>query len=546
MFKSRTIKGLFFTAAVLMAAVLTASCSMGEDAVLTINLGGAGRAVGGGDSKDYFISGLDYTITFSGSMGSKTYTPSGGQSTVRVTVQPGVWNIDIKATHNRIEFASGSVQDVNLVSGYNTVQVKMDYTDKYTFHHVKDAADWDTAASLIGDSGSSTTHIIVVTGNFSVSGINTATFGTANTDVIIFGGGHSVTLNSNGSLLNIGSSQTVTMNNLTLTGRGPTVSNNTSLVFINGGELTMNGGAIKSNLASGVDGGGVRVIGGTFIMEGGASVSNNESIRVGTNDNGNGGNGGGVYVYNGSTFTMRDNASVHDNTAPRHGGGVFINNNVTFTMEGSASVRNNEVTGITGVPNYNGLGGGVYVNNGIFIMKGSASVSYNEITGSFITTEFGNGGGVHIFDGEFTMQDSASVSGNSANDGGGVIIDKSTFTMNGGSISGNISRNNGGGVHVLSDNTNNSTFTMNGGSISGNSAQNNGGGVYVDDTSNGIFTKTGNSIIYGSGAGGNSNTAAVQGHAVYVERATTPSYKNATAGSGVALDSSNIASGGWD
>jgi len=514
MFKSRTIKGLFFAAAVLTVAVFIASCSMGDDgsAVLNINLGGAGRAVGGGDSKDYFISGLDYTITLSGSLGSKTYTPSGGQSTVRVIVQPGVWNIDVKATYGGIEFGSGSVQDVNLVLGHNNaVYISMDYTDEYTFYAVKDADDWDTAASLIGDSPS-TTHIIVVTGNFSVSGQSTATFGTANTDVIIFGGGHNVTLTSNGSLLNIGSSQTVTMNNLTLIGR----SNNSSLVVING-SLTMNGGAIKSNLASAVDGGGVSVIGGgTFTMEGGASVSNNESIRVGSN----GGNGGGVYAYNGSTFTMRDNASVHDNTAPRHGGGVFIHDNVTFTMEGSASVRNNEVTGIAS-ENYNGVAGGVHVHNAEFIMKDKASVRNNKITGSLIITEYGNGGGVHVTNGgTFTMQDSASVSGNSANDGGGV--------------------------HILSDNTNQSTFTMNGGSISGNIARNEGGGVYVDTTSNGSFTKTGNSVIYGNDGTANQNTATANGHAVYVQRATTPSYKNATAGSGVALDSSNITSGGWD
>jgi len=404
----------------------------------------------------------------------------------------------------------------------------------FTVINVETAVDWGAISAKITTAGN---YVININDSFPLTSTPDI-FPTSltNINVIINGNNNTITLTGQGCLLHIRAYQTVTMNKLTLIGNNS--PNPNSLVKIEGtnASLTMNGGAIKGNIANGVDGGGVSVTnGGTFTMEGGASVSNNESRRVGSNDSGNGGNGGGVYVYNGSTFTMKDNASVHDNTAPRHGGGVFIHNNVTFTMEGSASVRNNEVTGITGVPNYNGLGGGVYVNNGTFIMKGSASVSYNEITGSSSTTEFGNGGGVDIFESKFTMQDSASVSGNSANDGGGVIIDKSTFTMNGGSISGNIARNNGGGVNVLSD----SNFTMNGGTISrntadqgggvynagtfhmfdgvisGNTADGSGGGIH---TGNGTFVKT-KGTIYGKDVADalQNNSTYDMGHSIYFE-----------------------------
>jgi hypothetical protein len=88
---------------------------------------------------------------------------------------------------------------------------------------------------------------------------------------------------------------------------------------------------------------------------------------------------------------------------------------------------------------------------------------------------------------------------------------------------------------------------MNGGEISGNTASH-GGGVSVSD---GTFVKQSGGVIYGSNASDSSlrNTAGdgdSYGHAVYVD-IWPAKIRNATAGSGVTLDSSlSGAAGGWE
>jgi hypothetical protein len=107
-----------------------------------------------------------------------------------------------------------------------------------------------------------------------------------------------------------------------------------------------------------------------------------------------------------------------------------------------------------------------------------------------------------------TMKDGATISGNSIYDyydnGSGVRVDNATFNMSGGTISGNSAK---GGYNGR------------------------GGGVFV--SINGIFNKTGDSVIYGdndttnnapentAGSGGQGNT---NGHAVYYEKG--PKYRN--------------------
>ena len=77
--------------------------------------------------------------------------------------------------------------------------------------------------------------------------------------------------------------------------------------------FTMTGGTIAENEAGG-DGGGVKVIGGTFAMTGGDIIGNSAE------------QGGGVRVYNG-TFTM-ENGTITNNTATESGGGVLLNKSI--------------------------------------------------------------------------------------------------------------------------------------------------------------------------------------------------------------------------
>ena len=212
-----------------------------------------------------------------------------------------------------------------------------------------------------------------------------------------------------------------------------------------------------------------------------------------------GGNGGGVYVGGGSKFEMSGSASITDNTASgsNNGGGGVYVNSGTFEMSGSASITDNQAA----------AGGGVYVDN-----NGTFTMSNGSITGN--KTDYG-GGGVYVNGGRFEMSDSASITGNEVSglyNGGGVYVNGGTFYMSGGSITGNkaIGTNSvGGGVYVESG-----TFTMSGGTIGGtgndaNTANLSGGGVYVYG---GTFTMSGGTI----GGTGNDANKAKNGGGVYV------------------------------
>jgi len=148
---------------------------------------------------------------------------------------------------------------------------------------------------------------------------------------------------------------------------------NASLITVTNGTLVMeSGSAIIGHTNTSADGGGgVKVNGGTFIMNGG-TISGNKAT-------GNyGGTGGGVYVGSG-TFTMTggtisENEAISNNNDGGCGGGVVVSSG-TFTMTGGT------ISGNTAA-----FAGGVYVQ-GTFNMNGGL-ISGNTVTGS--------GGGVYL------------------------------------------------------------------------------------------------------------------------------------------------------
>ena len=115
-----------------------------------------------------------------------------------------------------------------------------------------------------------------------------------------YGGERTITLTSNGSMFTINNGVTFTLDeNITLQGRS---TNNSSLVRVNDGTFTMNGGEISGNTASSSAsasassyGGGVYVTSGTFTMNGGEISGNTASSSSASY-------GGGVYVGSNSNF----------------------------------------------------------------------------------------------------------------------------------------------------------------------------------------------------------------------------------------------------
>ena len=275
-------------------------------------------------------------------------------------------------------------------------------------------------------------------------------------------------------------------------------------VKITGGTFVMNGGAIVNNTAyattrseylSGFGcGGGVYVsksgesdgIPGTFIMNGGKIWGNGRCDIYTTNEAKNGSiEGGGVYVGEGCTFEMNGGSfgegegylpgNIVRNTissAVKKGGNVYVAG--TFHMTGGKMVSGESASAI---------GAGIYVaDGGDFTMDG----------GEIRETQVG--GSVYVdCGGRFTMND-GSLNNNHSE---GVYINGKSetrygvFTMTGGNISGNGSYE-GGGVHVH----NYAEFIMTGGTVSGNYSSTTdgtgGGGVYVG--SDGRFYMSGGSI----------------------------------------------------
>jgi len=381
-----------------------------------------------------------------------------------------------------------SVENDNYNTGTasSSLQVTTRSSNVYT---VTTTTEWNNVLALISAFGNGTselpqTYTITVNGNISVSGSTSASFGTASNVAVTLNGNGGLSLNSNGSILDINQNQTLIIDSASLTLQGR--SANTSSLIYSSGTLELRNGIIRDNIVS------------------------------------------------------RNVGSIHTNLFS-YGGGVYISSNGTFTMTGGTISNNSAITGSTYAEYSFSYGGGVYVSsNGTFTMTGG-TISNNRVdAGSSSSSSSSYGGGVYATN--FTME-GGTISNNTSSSGGGVYA--TAFTMKGGTISNNTTsvsssssnpRSSGGGVYattltieegIISGNTATdgggvraTTFNMTGGTIKSNKASSNGGGVYVLDNDL-AFIKTGG-IIYGNDAtvtDRNSVTGtSAYGHAVYYNR----------------------------
>ena len=263
-----------------------------------------------------------------------------------------------------------------------------------------------------------------------------------------------------------------------------------------GSIFTMYGGKICGNFSTG-NAGGVVLTNAAFTMYGGEIAYNKgNSSQV---------SGGGVYVGNGATFTMSDEAKVVGNETNGDGGGIYVENGGSADLKGSASVTNN----------CGSEGGGIYVaNNGVLKLTDSASVTNNTgggiygYKGSEILLQAGNSGQIKVSanqgdagiraNGKLTLEGRSDASDSifiSENKIGGIYSENGSLTISGSTISGNtgyqgvcakgenisltisdsiISGNNVGGIYMGSG-----TGTVKNTKITGNQARRGGGGIYI-------------------------------------------------------------------
>lgn len=178
--------------------------------------------------------------------------------------------------------------------------------------------------------------------------------------------------------------------------------------------------------------------------------------------------GAGAYVAANGTLTLKNGATISDNTASDSGGGVY---SLGMVILSGATISGNKAT--------SGDGGGVYVASGATFTATSGTIGGS---GS-ANTASSNGGGIYSA-GTVTIG-GATVSYNSAtNSGGGIHVAGGTSTLSGATISGNkATSGNGGGVYVASG----ATFTVTSGTIGGSGKENtagSGGGIYNAGTVN--------------------------------------------------------------
>ncbi|MCL2568116.1 MAG: S-layer homology domain-containing protein [Oscillospiraceae bacterium] len=283
-------------------------------------------------------------------------------------------------------------------------------------------------------------------GGVNVAGIATALFNTFTMN----GGMISGNTANNGGGVSQGNNSTFTMHN-------GFIENNTASganIYLGGGGVFMEGANAQFNMHNGMirgnnalRGGGVRMIGGTFIMHNG-EISGNLAQHVPSTASNGGGFGGGVMVTNTAANFIMHNGAIIDNTA-----------------EGTSGQQ--------------GGGGGVFVNIGASFTMYNGAISGNEATS-------GRGGGVFMeaANTQFTMNNGA-ISGNTAHlDGGGVSVANGIVTMSDGIISNNTATQHGGGVWLATGAaTVNARLNMSGGTISGNTTvTGDGGGIFATAT----------------------------------------------------------------
>ena len=488
-----------------------------------------GVYVGDGGSftmNDGGISGSIASYGFTTKTGSGVYVDNGGS----FTMGGGIISDNI-ATNNDGRgggvYVGGSfTMSGGIISGNKAGEIRGDGGGVYVaesgrFTMSGEAAISDNRASVPNRDGGSTSVSTGTGGGVYVVGVFTMTGGTISGNAT----GNALDYNAEGGGVFVHWDGNFAMSGGTITGNGAFSYNSASSYsprYSNGGgvhvrgNFTMSGGTITGNGASSfarnydarAQGGGVYV-GGSFTMSGGTITGNSADYGgfTGSLSPSCYALGGGVYVAEGASFTMSNNAAISGNTAESaraSGGGVYVYSSQSssgmFTMLGGTVNGNTSVTAMSEFGRSSSYAGGVY-NGGNFTMNGGVISSNTADLGGGVSASYGN---------DFTIN-GGSIRNNTASEyGGGVYASGGSSTMTNGEISGNTASSSGGGVYIIGGNNYGASFTMSGGVISGNTSDS-GGGVSLDNNSYATFTMSAGKI--------SGNTASSSGGGVYMRSA---------------------------
>ena len=253
-------------------------------------------------------------------------------------------------------------------------------------------------------------------------------------------------------------------------------------------KVYLNGGTISGNKATNGSGGGVAVFQLPIYCE-----ENAEGIKVFDNESMN--KGGGLFIDEGSVFTMNS-------------GNVYKNNCTYATSEGGGIFCRGSVMNISGgVIGGEGGANTAYNGAGIFLHR-STLVMNNGLVSSNVAGQ--NAGGIYLKSSSMSLNNGTIDSNTSGTNGGGIYVTKmpedadivTNIEITDGVISGNTTVTYGGGIYVGACNK----FSINGGEISGNKSTNsNGGGIFLNSSEKNVTILGGviknNTALSGLGGG---------------------------------------------
>jgi hypothetical protein len=176
-----------------------------------------------------------------------------------------------------------------------------------------------------------------------------------------------------GSVLNIASGATVTVNTLAITGGKAVLGGG---IFVNtGSSLTLNNGTVSGNAAIfGSDGNGGGIFSNGAVTLNDSTVSGNTAVAV----------GGGIYSQGNGSVTLNGSAAVSGNTAASDAGGILSQGaHAVVTLNDSATITGNTA---------GRRGGGIFDWVGTVTLNGSATITGNTAIGkTFPTRQVGGG-----------------------------------------------------------------------------------------------------------------------------------------------------------
>lgn len=305
---------------------------------------------------------------------------------------------------------------------------------------------------------------------------------------------------------------TLTIENVEISGNEATGTNKNGGGLYVGGTggyvsgFTMTGGSIDGNTSS-TDGGGATINckqSANALLDG-VTISGNTASA---------GNGGGIAITSGKYLSVKDCIVINNTATGGNGGGIYnagtcyIYGSTAIGEEGASSPAESGASKHSNLAG--GNGGGIY-SAGTLKLGVNSSGTAVALTGGVYYNFAGIGGGIYNNSGTVTMS-SGTIQRNGATNGAGGVYNRAVFNFS----DGLIDRNNApAGAGVYTGGT--ATFTMSGGTISNNAASatdGSGGGICATGT----FSMTGGTIsgnsallgggIYSSGAASMSGTMA--------------------------------------